>query len=91
MKVAEIEPIIMEAQRAVEAAQKVRAQQRRRRRPDRFDAIEASIDKINESMRQVRPLVHAATFRAIPRETELRLASAALQAERRKLKKMRRV
>jgi hypothetical protein len=71
----------------------VRGKYRRRYKPAskrRQDAIRAAIDRIDESMKLVRSDIGLLQWNYVPDEIAdaLRSASAACQAERRKLKKM---
>lgn len=84
----EIRALVKAGREAVEFAQKVRAEHRRRRAEDRAQELVYAIERLEAAMRQVRPLVHSSVRREVPRESELREVSDAIQRERRKLRKM---
>lgn len=82
---------LREAKGAITFARSVRARQRRHRRPNRAEELMQALQRIDSAMKLVRPLNHSSVRNYVPREDELREASASLQAERRKLRKMLRV
>jgi len=82
---------IREAWAAVSHAREVR--QRHARRTDRGTAqreadLKIARSGIDEAMKPLRSEIGAAAYRDVPREEEIREASQALQAERRKIWKM---
>lgn len=88
MPLPDIPAVLARAESAVETSAATRADQRRRRRPDRVEALLGALEALDSAMSEVRPLVHASARRPIPRELELRTVSDSIQRERRKLRKM---
>lgn len=77
-----------DARDAVTHARAVREQHRRRRRPDRQEALEGALQQLIDAHREIKSLVFAAVYREVPLERKVRLASMVIQVEKKKLYKM---
>lgn len=84
----DVSDALAHARAAVAHAQETRDRQRRRRRPDRMQDLLEAMGDIRNAQDRLRRYIMAATYRAVPREPELRGLSDQLQRERRKLWKM---
>ena len=88
---ADTDAAIREANAAVQHAQGVRKRHARntdRGTPQREADLKFARDRIIEAMKPIRSEIGRSTYTSVYRELDLREASQALQAERRKLWKM---